>query len=148
MAAEHWSVLLRKHLVWTDTMGLTDNVISQQKAAMDKVRWESEKQCPQQTLHSPQLLSQHTIFKNPQNKHFWLIVGGTNWKQIKANGHWAFLHLGLQNTFPKGNSFPSLPWPAGGPCFLPAPLLWAQMDERVWLGPQGWGLPSGPCRHH
>ena len=54
-------------------MGLTDNVISQQKAAMDKVRWESEKQCPQQTLHYPQLLSQHTIFKNPQTllAHSW-----------------------------------------------------------------------------
>lgn len=67
-------------------MGLTDNVIAQQKAAMDKVRWESEEQCPRQTLHSPQSRPQHTIEKI-QNKHFWLIFGGTNWKQIKANGH-------------------------------------------------------------
>lgn len=71
---------------------------------------QSETQCPQQTLHSPHPpVTIPTYHLNKPSKHFWIIFGGTNWKQIKANGHWAFLHVGLQNTFPEGNiSFPAL----------------------------------------
>jgi hypothetical protein len=58
-------------------VGLTDNVISQQKAAMDRVRWESEEQCPQQTLHSLLVMTQTQVLKITTPKQtLWLIFGG------------------------------------------------------------------------
>lgn len=149
MAAEHWSILLKKHFVWTDTIGLSDNVISQQKAAVDRVRWESKEQCPQQTPPTPQPPSQHSFPKKKTthpDKHFWLILGGTNWKQIKANGHWATLLL----YFPRARSQMETH-------FLPCLRWWGGRGERegvrlplpcpIPMGPNGpkWG-PTGTSR--
>lgn len=92
---------------------------------------------------------QHSFFKNHQNKHFWLIFGVTNWKQIKANGHWAFLHLAFSRACSQMEThFLACPVWLGDACFFPALLQSAQMDAGVQLGPEGWGLASGPSRLH
>lgn len=118
MAAEHWSILLKKHFVWTDTMGLSDNVISQQKAAMDRVKWESKEQSPQQRAPNPPSHHPNTAFKKENNtpKQTLLVHIGAN--KLETNkSKWTLSHSTFcfpQSMFPDGNSFPSLPKRIGG----------------------------------
>lgn len=123
MAAEHRSILFKKHLVWTDTMDWL--TMSSPNKRLQWTKWDgSLEQCPQQTLHSPTPVTTQTQLKNKtkkhQNKHFWLIFGGTNWKQIKANGHWDFPHLAFSRACSQMEThfLPWLRW-LGGPASSP-----------------------------
>lgn len=151
MAAEHWSILFKKHLVWTDTMDWQCHLPTKGCNGQSEMGvWGAVPSANISTPPPPQSGPKHSQKnKTKQNTKQTLLAHIWGNKLETNKSKWA-LRLStssfLQSMFPDGNSLPSLTY--GVPCFFPDPLLWAQMDSGVQLGPQGWGLPSGPSRLH
>lgn len=118
MAAEHWSILFKKHLVWTDTMDWQCHLPTKGCNGQSEMGVWGAVPSANISHHPHPSQDPNTAKKTKQNKtlnkHFWLIFGGTNWKQIKANGHWDFPHLVFSRACSQMETH-FLPWPMGAP---------------------------------
>lgn len=123
---------LNKRLPWTEWG------VSQRPTVLSK-RYAPQPQSPTLTQ----------VLKHP-NKHFWLIFGGTNWKQITANGHQGLSpSCFLYSTFPDGDAVPSLPYPrwpgCGGGGSAGATPFQVHSSGPKWTLGFEWDFRTGNC---